>query len=151
VAMLHDHARVLSPLGALPVEADRQRLLADLMDDCLVPLGSALLTGRLGDRGKGGGLMSISTPLGEDQLRLEPDDLRLVDLPPGIVARLDIDPTDGPILGVAGQRFTLEVSGGLGGLLVDTREIPLSLPASGEQRRSRLEAWEAPAWAGSER
>jgi hypothetical protein len=151
VAMLHDHARVLAPLGALPVEADRERLLADLMDDCLLPLGSALLTGSLGDKGKGGGAIGISTSLGEDQLTLEPDTLRLVDLPPGIVARLEIDPVDGPILGVQGQRLRLEVSGGLGGLLVDTREIPLALPASGESRRSQLEAWEAPAWAGSER
>jgi hypothetical protein len=151
VAMLNDHARVLAPLGALPVEADRQRLLADLMDDCLLPLGSALLTGRLGDKGKGGGTLGISTSLGEDELRLEPDDLRLVDLPPGIVARLEIDPTDGPILGVQAQRLTLEVSGGLGGLLVDTRDMQLSLPASGEARRSQLETWEAPAWAGSDR
>lgn len=151
VAMLSDHARVLAPLGALPVEADRQRLLADLMDDCLLPIGSALLTGRLGDKGKGGGALGISTSLGDDQIRLEPDKLRLVDLPPGIVARLDIDPTDGPILGVHAQRLTLEVSGGLGGLLVDTRDIPLSLPDSGEARRSQLESWEAPAWAGSER
>ena len=151
--ILHDHARVLAPLGALPVEGDRRRLLADLMDDCLLPIGSALLTGTLGERGKreGGGRLGISTSLGDDQLSLEPGQLRLVDLPPGIVARLDIDPTDGPILGVEGQRLTLEVSGGLGGLLVDTRPIPLELPSTSDQRRAQLEAWEAPAWMGSDR
>jgi hypothetical protein len=151
VAMLHDHAGVLAPLGSLPVEADRQRLLADLMDDCLLPVGSALLTGSLGDRGKGGGTMAVSTSLGEDHLRLEPGQLQLVDLPPGIVGRLDIDPTEGAILGVQNQRLTLEVSGGLGGLLVDTRDIPLELPDNEEARRSQLAAWEAPAWTGTER
>ena len=44
VSLLHDHAGVLAPLGALPVEADRQRLIADLMGDCLLPLGSAIVT-----------------------------------------------------------------------------------------------------------
>ena len=146
--ILHDHARVLAPLGALPVEGDRRRLLADLMDDCLLPVGSAVLTGALPERDQAGGTMAISTELGADELRLEPDRLRLVDLPPGIVARLEIDPEDGAILGVSGQRLTLEVSGGLGGLLVDTRDIPLQLPSGDEQRRRQLEDWERPVWAG---
>ena len=38
----------------------------------------------------------------------------------------------------------------LGGLLLDTRPIPLELPSAPEQRRAQLEAWEAPVWAGSE-
>lgn len=149
--ILHDHARVLAPLGALPVEGDRRRLLADLMDDCLLPIGSALLTDEPGSRGNGAGHIGISSSLGEDRLDLEPGQLRLVDLPPGIVARLDIDPSDGPVLGVEGQRLTLEVSGGLAGLLVDTRPIPLQLPDGSEQRRAQLEAWEVPAWLGSDR
>jgi hypothetical protein len=150
-AILHDHAGILAPLGALPVEGDRRRLLADLMDDCLLPLGSVLLTGALGDRGKGRGTMGVTTSLGDEVHALEPGQLQLVDLPPGIVARLDIDPVDGAILGVSGRRLTLEVSGGLSGLLVDTRDIPLDLAPSGEARRAQLEAWEEPAWRGSER
>jgi hypothetical protein len=149
--ILHDHARVLAPLGALPVEGDRRRLLADLMDDCLLPLGSALLTGALGEAGKDGGRLTVATSLGEDELPLEPGQVRLVDLPPGIVARIDLDPGSGTVLGVAGRPMRLEVSGGLGGLLVDTRPIPLELPSSAEQRRSTLEAWEVPAWAGTDR
>ena len=45
----------------------------------------------------------------------------------------------------------MEVSGGLGGLIVDTRPIPLELPDGGEARRSAIEAWEAPVWAASDR
>ncbi len=154
VSILHDHAGVLAPLGALPVESDRRRLLADLMGDCLLPLGSALLTGPLGKQSKKEpalGTMHISSALGEERLRLEPGLLRLIDLPPGITARLDIDPGDNPVLGVEGRRLSLDVRGGLGGLLIDTRDIPLDLPTGAEQRRAALAAWEAPAWVGSDR
>jgi len=154
VRFLHDHASILAPLGALPVEDDRRRILVDLMDDCLLPLGSALLSGPLGGSGKDGKgtpTLGIGSILGEEAIRLESGQLRLVDLPPGITAKLDVDPGEGTVAGVEGRRFSLELSGGLGGLLLDTRDIPLILPPGGEQRRSMLEAWESPAWAGSER
>ena len=153
LSIVHDHAGLLAPLGALPVEADRQRLLVDLMADMLLPLGSAVLTGTLAEpkKDRAGGTMSVSSALGDQRLRLDPGQLQLVDLPPGVVARLGIDPGEGAILGVAGRTISMELSGGLGGLYVDTRPIPLDLPASGEARRSALEAWEAPAWAGGER
>ena len=154
VSILHDHASVLAPLGALPVESDRRRLLTDLLDDCLLPLGSAVLTGTSGKEGKKqpeAASLHISSVLGDEYLRLEPGLLRLVDLPPGISARLDIDPRDGAVLGVEGRHLLLEVRGGLGGLLVDTRGIPLDLPPGGEQRRTLLAEWEAPAWFGSDR
>jgi hypothetical protein len=149
--ILQDHARLLAPLGALPVESDRRRLLADLMDDALLPLGSAFLTGADGRDGLDGASVAVSSELGEEELPLASDELRLVDLPPGIVARLDVDPGQGAVLGVEGRRFRLEVSGGLGGLLIDTRPIPLELPSSPEQRRATLESWEAAAWLGTER
>lgn len=148
--LLHDHAGILAPLGALPVEGDRRRLLADLMDDCLLPIGSSVITGAPAEGGRELGRVTISTPLFEDELAFEPG-LRLVDLPPGLVARLEIDPGQGSALGVTGRRVGLEVSGGLGGLLLDSRPIPLEWPSSPEQRRALLEAWEEPAWAGSDR
>ncbi len=143
--VLHDHARVLGPLGVLADEGSRRRLIADLMDDCLLPLGSTLLTGPP-EEGRSRPTMTISTPLGTDELVLEPDQLRVVDLPPGMVARVGIDPGDGAVLGVRGRHLALEVSGGLGGLLVDTRATPLPLPDAGERRRAALERWESAAW-----
>ncbi len=156
VTILHDHAGVLAPLGALPVEEDRRRLLSDLMGDCLLPLGSALVTGSLGKGGKegkaeaGSGSLRVESALGDERMRLEPGLLQLVDLPPGISARLDIDPGEGSVLGVQGRHLTMEVRGGLAGLLIDTRGIPLDLPESGEGRRAALAAWEAHAWVGSD-
>jgi hypothetical protein len=145
--ILADHARILGPLGALESERDRRRILADLMDDGLLPLGSTLLTGDTGAHAVG--TVGVSSALGSEQLSLAPELLQTVDLPPGIVARLDIDPGDGTVLGVSGRRIALEVSGGLGGLLIDTRPIALSLPESGESRRATLETWERPAWSRS--
>jgi hypothetical protein len=143
--VLHDHARVLGPLGVLPDESMRRRLIADLTDDCLLPLGSTLLTGAPED-GRQRPAMTVATPLGTQELVLEADRLHVVDLPPGLVARLGIDPGDGAVLGVRGRHLALEVSGGLGGLLVDTRAIPLLLPDAGERRRAALERWEAAVW-----
>jgi hypothetical protein len=153
VSLLHDHGGVLAPLGALPVEADRQRLLSDLLGDCLLPLGSAITTGTIAEprKGKAPGSMSIASSLGDQRLRLDPGGLQLVDLPPGIGARIGIDPGEGTILGAEGRTLTMEVNGGLGGLFVDTRPIPLELPAGGEARRGTLEAWEAPVWLASDR
>jgi hypothetical protein len=153
VSLLHDHAGVLAPLGALPLEADRQRLLSDLTVDGLLPLASAIVTGTIPERKKDRtpARMSIVSVLGDQGLRLEPGELQLVDLPPGVSARIGIDPGQGSILGSEGEPIAMELSGGLGGLFVDTRPIPLDLPAGGEARRSVLEAWEAPAWVRSER
>ena len=153
VSLLHDHAGVLAPLGALPVEADRRRLISDLMGDGLLPLGSAIVTGTIPERkkDKSPAAMSISSALGDQRLRLEPGQLQLVDLPPGVSAHIAIDPGQGSILGSEGGTISMELNGGLGGLFVDTRPIPLDLPVGGEARRTVLEAWEAPAWVGSER
>ena len=115
------------------------------MDDCLLPIGSTLLTGDT-SAGARAATIAISSALGTDRLSLEPEQLQTVDLPPGIVARLDIDPGEGAILGVSGRRLALEVSGGLGGLLIDTRPLQLALPDGGEARRAVLETWERPAW-----
>jgi hypothetical protein len=145
--LVHDHARVLAPLGALPVEADRRRLLDDLREDCLLPIGSVLLTGALADREARDTQLAIGSVLGDEQGPLEPDSLRLVDLPPGITARLRLEAADGLVMGQEGPT-ELEVDGGLGGLLVDTRSIPLELPSGSEQRRRQLASWEASTWAG---
>jgi hypothetical protein len=149
--ILGDHARLLAPLGALPVEADRRRLLADLMDDALLPVGSALVTGAPATNGKEPASVTVSSLLGEEQVPLEAGQLRLIDLPPGIVARLEVDPGHGAILGMERQRFRLEASGGLGGLLIDTRAIPFEWPDGVEPRRALLERWEEPVWMGSDR
>ena len=153
MSVLFDHAGLLAPLGALPVEADRQRLLGDLLGDVLLPLGSAIVTGAIGAPRKDGrpASLTVASVLGEERLALEAGGLQLVDLPPGVSGRLGLDPGGGSVLGVEGRTVSMEVNGGLAGLFVDTRPIPLDLPPAGEARRSTLAAWEGMAWSGSER
>lgn len=140
LSIVHDHARLLRPLGALPVEDDRRRLIGDLMSDAFIPLGSALLTGTPAGA-EATGSIEIGTSLGNQRIRLEPGQVRYVDLPPGIAGRLRITRED------ADDAATHTVNGGLGGLLVDTRPIPLELPTSSEPRRALLTQWQAPALA----
>jgi hypothetical protein len=153
VSLLYDHAALLAPLGALPVEDDRRRLLTDLAADAFLPLGAAVTTGPMPEPRRDGAAagLHVASVLGDQHLRLEPGDLRVLDLPPGVAARLDIDPGGSMVFGIQGRHLTLELTGGLGGLFVDTRPIPLDLPSSGEARRTALEAWEAPIWAGLDR
>jgi hypothetical protein len=42
------------------------------------------------------------------------------------------------------------VAGGLGGLLVDLRDVPLRLPDRADRRQELLAAWQEALWAGSE-
>ena len=146
VTLFHDHARLLGPIGALPDAADRRRLLVDLLDDALLPLGSAIVTGEVRTGARSAATLRVSSRLQQHDLELAPNALRLVDLPPGVPARVEVEMRDGQVLGVRARRIALDVTGGLGGLLVDTREVPLRLPERAERRRALLETWERPVW-----
>jgi hypothetical protein len=149
VALFYDHARMLGPLGTLEEEADRRRLLADLLDDALVPLGSAILATGLRP-GRNAGTLRLTSDGQVNEVDLVPGAVQLVDLPPGIAATAEIETREGAWLGVKARRIALDVAGGLGGLLVDTRDVPLRLPDRPERRRELLEAWQRPLWTGGE-
>jgi hypothetical protein len=146
MAVFHDHARLLGPVGTLPDESDRRRLLADLLDDALLPLGSAIVTGEVRPS-RHPGRLRVTSALRESELELAAGALRLLDLPPGVPARIEIEARDGTLMGLRSRHVALEVTGGLGGLLIDTREIPLRLPERAERRRALFESWERPIWA----
>lgn len=148
MAIAHDHARLLAPIGALDDEDARRQLLADLFEDALTPLGSAIVaTGIRAGRHRGS--LRLTTRDGaSDQVELMPGGVQLLDLPPGLAATAELSTRDGAWLGVRARQLAVEVAGGLGGLLVDTREIPLRLPDRPERRRDLLDAWQRPLWPG---
>ena len=45
-----------------------------------------------------------------------------------------------------GRRFAIRATGGLAGLVVDLRDIPLRLPERVDERRDLLARWEAALW-----
>jgi hypothetical protein len=144
--LFHDHARLLGPIGALPDQGDRRRLLVDLLDDALLPLGSAIVTGDGRVAGRAPISMRLTSRLARQDIELPPGDVHLVDLPPGVPAQAELASRESGLMGLRSRRVAVEVTGGLGGLLVDTREVPLRLPDRAERRRAQIEAWEQPVW-----
>lgn len=174
-ALGQDHARLLAPLGTIDDDDERRRVMADLRDDLLVPLGSVVLPSGLRP-GRPAGRMTIGPAAGAtpaampaaaeggaagppsaargpapvSELELVPGSLELVDLPPGSRAVLELHFRDTVDLGVRARHVAVEVTGGLGGLLVDLRDVPLRLPERLERRRDLLSAWQAALWPGVE-
>ena len=148
VALALDHARVLGPLGSLEDEADRRRLLADLADDILLPLGSAIVAPGLRPARKG--TLRVTADGATTSLPLTSGTVQVVDLPPGLAAVAELESPDDLYVGTRARHVAFEVTGGLGGLLVDTREIPLRLPERPERRREYLDAWQRPLWTNDE-
>jgi hypothetical protein len=144
-----DHARLLGALGAIPDPGERRLLMADLVDDLLAPLGTVVTPAGL-RAGRSAGSVVIHGTGGPNQLDLSPGGLELVDLPPGETAVAEFHFRDRVRLGGKGRHFAIDVAGGLGGLLVDLRDVPLRLPDRADRRRDLLAAWQASLWAGAE-
>jgi hypothetical protein len=167
-----DRARLLGPLGAIEDEAERRRMLADLADDLLVPVGALIVPAGM-KAGRAAGRMvirRIATEAGEapvgaaedasvapgpsssddtiGEIELQPGKLEILALPPGRRVTVEMDFRDTVSLGGRGRHFVVEISGGLGGLLLDLRDVPLRLPDRPEPRRAALESWQRMAWAG---
>lgn len=145
-----DHARLLSPLGVIPDRGDLRHLLADLVDDVLAPLGTVVTPAGL-RAGRSAGSLVVHAEGGDTSLDLVPGGLELVDLAPGETATAEFRFRDTVRLGARGRHFAVDVGGGLGGLLVDLRDVPLRLPERADRRRDLLGAWQAALWAGADR
>lgn len=145
MAVAHDHARLLAPLGSIDDEDDRRRLLVDLLDDLLLPLGSVMVAP--GSRtARHPGRVRVGGPGPGHDLPLVPGAVQVVPVAAGSTALVELEARDGGWLGPRARRVALEVSGGLGGLLIDSRDVPLHLPDRADRRRDLIEAWERPLW-----
>ncbi len=148
-ALGHDHARLLAPLGTIPDPAERRLIVEDLRDELVLPLGSVLMPGGLRAAGPAGRLV-LRGEAGEVPLDLVTGGLQLLALPAGERALADVTFRDSVDFGPRVRRAAVEVTGGLAGLLVDLRDVPLRMPDRLELRREALAAWQAEIWAGAE-
>lgn len=144
-----DHARLLGPLGTIDDDDLRLAMIADLADDLLAPLGTVVIPAGL-RAGRSAGQLVVHSAAGTTDLELIPGGLELVDLPPGEAATAEFLFKDPVTLGTRGKHFVIDVAGGLGGLLVDLRDVPLHLPDRADRRRELLAAWQRALWAGLE-
>ena len=153
-----DHARMLGPIGTIEDLGERRSLMADLVHDTLVPLGSLMIVGgagrtRPGSRKRAGGAARLTLTVDGDVRRrdLAAGELTFVDLAPGTRAEAQLDSHDGVRFGRWTKRASVQVTGGLAGLIVDLRDVPLYLPERRDRRRSRLAEWAAQAWPRDDR
>ncbi|MEO8207430.1 MAG: hypothetical protein ABI598_00235 [Chloroflexota bacterium] len=162
-----DHGRLLGPIGTIEDANERRLLLSDLVRDALVPLGSLVIGGGQGARparrrrssaafarlslqlesGAASGSDSSTTV----QRDLDADEVAFVDLLPGARARALLEFGDVVRFGRRTRRVNVSVIGGLAGLVVDLRDVPLNLPERRDRRRARLADWSAQAWPRDER
>jgi len=140
-----DHARLLGPIGMIADDAERDAVLADLVGDLLLPLGT-IVTPRGLRPNRAAGKLVLEAGGARSEVDLVAGGLTLVDLPPGVNGTAELAFRGTPELGPRGRRFRVAVSGGLAGLLLDLRDIPLRLPERADRRRELLGTWERALW-----
>jgi hypothetical protein len=136
-----DHARILAPLGSIPDADERRAMFADLVDDLLAPLGTVVTPAGM-HTGRSAGSMVLHGNGQSTRRDLMPGSLALIDLPPGSSAVAEFRFRDTVRLGTRGRHFAIDVTGGLGGLVVDMRDVPLRLPERSDLRGELLDAWQ---------
>jgi len=140
-----DQARLLGPLGVIEDEVERRRLMANLADDILMPLGGLVMPAGIRP-GRSAGLLRLKGLPTSTEIELHPGSVQVVDLPPGRAARADFDFRDPVRLGKRGRHFSVDVGGGLSGLLVDLRDIPMRISDRPDSRRAALDTWQRGMW-----
>jgi hypothetical protein len=148
-----DHARLLGPIGTIDDPDERRDLIADLADDLLAPVATLLVVASVPASRRNAARVGRLTLDGDRHGRheLAGGEVAFVDLPPGDRALATLDFKDAVRVGHRARRVAVPVSGGVAGLAVDLRDVPLRLPERRDRRRAALAAWGELAWPGDER
>jgi hypothetical protein len=147
-----DHARLLGPVGTIDDPDERRDLLADLVDDLLAPIGSLVVVGSVPASRRNTARAGRLTLDGDRHGRhdLAGGEVAFIDLSPGDRALATLEFRDAVRVGHRARRVAVAVSGGVAGLAVDLRDVPLRLPERRDRRRAALAAWGELAWPNDE-
>jgi hypothetical protein len=112
--------------------------------DAFLNLGTVVALGGTGQQGKIAVRCMIEHP--DDRLlevEVASGSLQVIPLPPGQVARLDLQLSEGFDLGLGapGQHARIEVEGGTLGIVVDARGRPLLAARDDREQQERVEHW----------
>lgn len=138
-----DAAGVLGPLGSLDDDEIAEGMSA-LRGEILVPLGTAVVC-----RGARPGQVAMRISVERagwptiGPIELRTGQLQVVPLPRGQSAELEITLEEGVSIGGPRRtrRVRARVSGGLIGLVLDARGVPIALPRRIDDRRAVLSSW----------
>jgi hypothetical protein len=138
-----DASGALAPLGALE-DGEIAEGMGALRDDLLVPLGTSVLCrgGRPGQIVMRARLRRAGWPeIGPIEIR--GGQLQVLPLARGHEADLEVELLNGASLGRGrpATRVQATVAGGLVGVILDARGIPLALPRRSDDRRAVLAGW----------
>ena len=92
------------------------------------------------------GRIAVRSDGRSQERELVPGGLEIVDVPPGQLASAELEFREPVTVGTRGRKFGIEVSGGLAGLIVDLRDVPLRLPEGSDRRRDQLAEWQRSLW-----
>ena len=148
-----DPARLLGPIGTIEDPGERRALLSDVAGDLMVPLGSIVLAAGLAARHDAGsvGRLTLAQDGSTIHRELSAGELAFLDLAPGTAATATLDLRDAGRIGRRTRHVSVAVTGGIAGLLVDLRDVPLRLPDRRDRRRTALAGWSAQAWPADDR
>ena len=113
----------------------------------------AMRHSRLGARhtGSRSGRLSLDVAGKVTRRDLVGGELAFVDLPAGVAGLASLEFSEPVRFGRRTRRVAAPVSGGLAGLILDFRDVPLNLPERRDRRRARLIDWGAQAWPRDDR
>jgi hypothetical protein len=149
-----DHARLLGPIGTIDDPDERRDLIADLAGDLLAPLGSVVVVAGVPFGRRGNPRVGKLTLVGEGETsehELVGGEVAFLDLGPGEQATANLEFRDAVRIRRRARRVSVPVSGGVAGLAIDLRDVPLRLPERRDRRRAALAAWGELVWPGDER
>ncbi len=138
-----DAAGLLGPLGSLP-DAELREGIGMLRDDLLVPLGTSVVVrgGRAGQPAVTARLHRAGWP-DPEPMTIRGGQVAVLPLPRGERAELQLELAPGTTLPGArrAHHLRVEVSGGVVGLVLDARDVPMALPRRLDDRRAILAGW----------